>query len=580
MFYNQIHKLGEFKMSSIKGKILIGFTIVLAILVLMATYNYITINSISNEVENITSNDMAFLESSNSVSFSVANRAKIARDYVLFDRKEFKEQFIAETEKAIETEKKLLVEIDRGKISKKLEEALIDADEKTSKWRTLVTDEIIPLYDSGDKKGAINLMEEKCLPYSQAAIEAWVKVVEIQNGITKAKAENVESSASQSAFVIIIASILAIIIAIVVALYNANQISRAITSVVKRLETIANGDLRGGIIEIKSKDEIGRLINASNAMVANLKDLMLRVSETSSQLAISSHQFTASAEQSSLSAEQVTTSVQNIAQGAEISSQSARESVNAINEMSEGVQRIAQSSSEVALESQNSNKQAIEGNALIQKAVSQMRSIETSVGTTSMLVNDLGDRSKEIGQIVEVITSIASQTNLLALNAAIEAARAGEQGRGFAVVADEVRKLAEQSKDSADQIAMLISEIQADTSVAVESMVNGTKEVEIGTSVITEAGQAFGRIQESIQLVSDKIEEVSSSTEQMAASAQQVNATIESLAKIAQNTSESSQSVAAASEEQLASMQEVSASANALSSLSEELHKELSKFKF
>lgn len=572
--------VGEIKMRSIKGKILSGFSIVLTILILMATYNYMTIISLSNEVENITSNDMAFLESSNSISFSVAYRAKIARDYVLFDRKEFKEQFIAETEKAIETEKSLRDAIEHGEMSIELEEAIMDADEKTSKWRTLVTDEIIPLYDSGDKEGAIKIMEEKCLPYSQEAIAAWVKVVEIQNGITKAQVENVESATSQSAFVIIIASVLAIIFAIAVALYNANQISRAITSVVKRLEIIANGDLRGGIMETKSKDEIGRLINASNTMVSNLRKLMKRVSETSNQLALSSHQFTVSAEQSSSSAEQVTASVQDIAQGAEISSISARDSVNAINEVSEGVQRIAQSSAEVAQESQNSNKQTIEGNALIQKAVTQMRSIETSVGKTSKLVNDLGDRSKEIGQIVEVITGIASQTNLLALNAAIEAARAGEQGRGFAVVANEVRKLAEQSKDSADQIARLISEIQSDTSIAVESMLNGTKEVEIGTSVITEAGQSFGRIQESIQLVTSKIGEVSSSTEQMAAAAQQVNATIESLAEIAKNSSESSQGVAAASQEQLAMMQEVSSSANALSNLSEELQKELSKFKY
>lgn len=567
-------------MKSIKGKILTSFAIVLTILVIMATYSYITIYSISNNVEDITSNDMTFLESSNSMTFSVANRAKIARDYVLFNHQEFKEQFLAETEDAIKTEKVLQDTITSGRISKQIEAALKEANEKTTKWRELVTNEMIPLYDNGNKEAAIKLMEEKCLPYSKDAIEAWTKVVEIQNSITKASTEEMKSSAEQSELVIIILSILTIVTAIIIALYNANTISKAITLVVERLETIAKGDLRSESFKIKSKDEIGRLVKASNTMTSNLKALMFRIAGTSDQLAASSEQFSASAEQSSSSAEQVTTSIQNIAQGAETSSQNTNKCVHAINDMSTGVQQIAESSADVVQEAQNTTKQAIEGNTLIQKAVSQMESIQTSVGITSKLVTNLGEHSKEIGQIIEVITGIADQTNLLALNAAIEAARAGEHGRGFAIVADEVRKLAEQSKHSADRISNLIGQIQSDTKVAVESMAQGTKEVEVGTNVISEAGQAFGRILKSIQLVSEKIEQASSSAEQMAGSTHQVNATIVSLAEIAQNASVDSQNVATAAEEQLAAMQEVAASATSLSSLAEELQQELNKFKF
>lgn len=567
-------------MKSIKGKILFSFAIVVTILVAMATYNYITIASLSNDVEDITSNDLTFLETSNLMQFSVANRAKIARDYILFNRQEFKEQFLAETELAIEAEELLLDAVASGRISEEVESALLEADEKTKKWRTLVTDEIIPLYESGDKEGAIQLMEEKCLPYSQEAIEAWVKVVEIQNNITKTQTEDIKVSAIQSELIIIIVSIFGVVAAVLVALYNANNISKAISLVVKRLETIALGDLSIEPLEVKTKDEIGRLIHASNIMIKNLKGLMLRVAETSSQLAASSQQFTASAEQSSSSAEQVTVSIQDIARGAETSSQSAKGSVHAMAEISTSMQRIAESSADAVKESQDTSKQANEGNTLVNKAVHQMQSIQTSVGTTSKLVTNLGERSKEIGQIVEVITGIADQTNLLALNAAIEAARAGEQGRGFAVVADEVRKLAEQSKGSADQIAMLISQIQSDTNTAVESMAKETKEVEEGTNAMNEAGQAFGRILESIKLVTEKIEEVNASAEKVAATTKTVNDTVSSLSDISQNTSMSSQNVAAASEEQLATMQEVSASAASLSRLAAELQEELNRFKF
>ncbi|RXT07053.1 methyl-accepting chemotaxis protein [Ammoniphilus sp. CFH 90114] len=567
-------------MKSVKGKILMGFAFVLAILIGMATNSYLTINTLSKDVDRITSNDMAFLELANSMSFSVANRAKVARDYILFNREELKQKFIIETEAAIATEKIIIEKINSGRISEEIQSAVKEADEKTNKWRTLVTDEIIPLYDSGDTQGAIRLMEEKCLPYSEEAIQAWVKVVEIQNELTKAQTEQVKSSALRSEGVIIITSALAIVIAVGVAFFIATHISKAISLVVNRLEAIAKGDLRGELLETKSQDEIGRLIHASNTMVTNLKALMVRVAETASLVAASSQQLTASAEESASSSEQVTTSIQDIAQGAETASHSAKDSVRAMAEMSLGVQRIAKSSSDVAQESQNTTNQANEGNYFIQKAVSQMQSIQTSVGTTSSLVTSLGERSDEIGQIVEVITGIANQTNLLALNAAIEAARAGEQGRGFAVVADEVRKLAEQSKGSTDRIAMLISQIQLDTNISIDSMAQGMKEVEVGTNVINEAGLAFGRILESITLVSEKVEEVSASAEQMAASAQQLNATVDSLAEIAENTSLNTQSVAAASEEQLATMQEVTASVTSLSCLATDLQEELNKFRF
>ena len=567
-------------MKSVKGKILAGFAVVLVILFGMAAYSYMTIRSVATEVQDITSNDMKFLEYSNSMTFSVAHRAKIARDYILFDREEFKEQFLIETQQAIEIEKNLNDAVESGRIPQEIATALKDADEKTVKWRKLVTDEIIPLYESGNQAGALKLMEEVCLPYSQAAIDAWVKVVEIQNAITNAQTGEVLASAAASKVVLVIISLLASILAVAVALYNARSISAGIKVVVERLENIAGGDLTGESLQAKSADEIGRLAVASNTMVANLKTLMSRVAEASNRMAASSEEFTSSAEQSSYVAEQVTQSIQDIAYGSELASKSVKDSVLAVGEMSTEVQRIAESSADVSHESQNTTNQALEGDGLIQKAVDQMQSIQTSVRITSELVTTLGERSKEIGQIVGVITGIAEQTNLLALNASIEAARAGEHGRGFAVVAGEVSKLAEQSKKAADQIATLIRQIQSDTTIAVESMNQGTGEVEAGTTVITEAGQAFEKILASIQLVSGKMIEVSSSARQMAGTAQQVNASVASLDEISQKTSVNAQNVAGASEEQLATMQEIAFSATSLNRLSEELQEELNKFIF
>lgn len=258
---------------------------------------------------------------------------------------------------------------------------------------------------------------------------------------------------------------------------------------------------------------------------------------------------------------------------------SMEENKKAMEESSISLQRVAESSATVSESSIDVLRRAEEGNQMIKQTIQQMNTIGGSVQKSSSVIQDLAESSKEIGEIVEVISTIANQTNLLSLNAAIEAARAGEHGKGFAVVADEVRKLADQSQQSSEQIAALIHAIQEKTNDAVDRMKTGFKEVEQGVTIADQAGEAFGHILQSIQIVNEQLQESSAATEEVAAAVEQLTASSEQLVHIATNVTASTQSVAAASDEQLASTEKFVSSANSLSDLAQELQDEMNKFK-
>lgn len=204
--------------------------------------------------------------------------------------------------------------------------------------------------------------------------------------------------------------------------------------------------------------------------------MIVKVQEASEIVSASSEELTASTEQLSQAADQVVTAITDVTNGTSQQMQSVDDTMTIVEQMSAGLQQIAANTGSVSAAAEKTSNTALEGGEAVQKVASQM-AIETSVTHSAQVVAKLGERSKEIGQIVDTIAGIAGQTNLLALNAAIEAARAGEQGRGFAVVAEEVRKLAEQSRDAAKEIAALIGDIQQDTTKAVLAMEEGTNEV-------------------------------------------------------------------------------------------------------
>lgn len=257
----------------------------------------------------------------------------------------------------------------------------------------------------------------------------------------------------------------------------------------------------------------------------------------------------------------------------------ATETSTAVERISADIRQVAGNANQVADQSAQAAEKAQNGADIVGKSVGQMEAIAKSAGAVADAIIKLNDKSKEIGQIVGAISGIAGQTNLLALNAAIEAARAGEQGRGFSVVAEEVRKLAEESEAAAKQIAALIGEIQDDTGEAVAVMGRGAREVQLGTEMVAEAGQAFGEIVRLVTACSKQVKEISAAVENMAVSSQQIVGAVKRIDNLSTRSSGESQTVSAAAEEQLASMEEFSSSSQALAQLAQDLQSLVAQFR-
>lgn len=364
-----------------------------------------------------------------------------------------------------------------------------------------------------------------------------------------------------------------------IGLYITKTITIALQLMVDRCKEFADGDFRDKPRKVLRKDEIGQLADALVNMRTRLCIVFKHVNESSEQVAASSEELTASAEQSAQAVNQVAESITDVAQGAERQLKAVTETSAVIEQMSAGIQQAAASANQVAGNSNQVVARAIAGNESVEKAVGQMTHIEQTVNNSAQVVAKLGERSKEIGQIVDAISGIASQTNLLALNAAIEAARAGEQGRGFAVVAEEVRRLAEQSQDAAKQIAGMIGEIQGETDKAVVAMNEGTQAVVVGTEVVTAAGQAFKEIKGLVTHVSEQVREISSAMQQMAGGSQQIVISVKDIDDHSKIAVGQAQTVSAATEEQAAAMEEISSASQSLAKLAQELQLAVSHFR-
>ncbi|SER11025.1 methyl-accepting chemotaxis protein [Gracilibacillus ureilyticus] len=441
----------------------------------------------------------------------------------------------------------------------------------------IFVNDVIPAVEVNDfvaaKRNAQNLNNLQL--ETVAILEILVDIINEDREIAVSNA----NLAQNQTFITLITSIgVSILLSILAVFFISRNISGNLKKVIDYSNQIATGKLNIENIKYKGKDEISKLVASINTMRENLRDMITHIIDISNVVTQQSTALTSSAKEVHTGAEQVSATMEELAKG---SDNEANFLSNLTEEMQNFTAKISTTNenAESISDSTSSAETLItDGKNLMGHSIAQMERIDRIVTEAVDKMKVLDSKSHEITKLISVIKDIAEQTNLLALNAAIEAARAGEHGKGFAVVADEVRKLAEQVGVSVKDITTIVHSIQEETTTVSDSLVGGYTEVKEGTSQIEETGRTFEEINQAVKLVVENIQNISSNLTDITSSSQEMNAALQEVASISEQSAAGIEETTATSEQTSQSMNQIITNINELNDLSKKLHGVVQKF--
>ena len=514
----------------ISSKLISVVLVLMALMVTLGAFSIWELSKVNGSTEEIATNWLPSVHAVDGMDSGISDFRRQELQFVISTTKEDQDLY----EKKMAEAEKILQEVDAGyvKLISSPEEKKLYEDYKAA-WNSYHESlkKEIALARDNKRDDALALCRGETKKCFLAAMDALDKDAALNEKGADDAYKNARAVYSQSRVMIAGLIVAALLIGMLLALLVARGISRALKNGVLVAEKLAQGDL-SVVIEVDSRDETGQLLAAMRSMTEKLRSVIGQVAGTATQVASAAGQLHSTAERIATGAEQVAAQSGTVATAGE--------------EMSATSGDIAQSCQAAASGAMRASQSAQDGSGVVAHTVTVMGQIAEKVQETARTVESLGARSDQIGDIIGTIEDIADQTNLLALNAAIEAARAGEQGRGFAVVADEVRALAERTTRATREISEMIKAIQSETKGAVAAMEQGVQQVAAGTEEAARSGQALQEILEQVNDVAMQVNQIATAAEEQTATTSEISSNMQQITEVVQLTSQGAQESATA----------------------------------
>lgn len=560
----------ENHLKTLRTQIMLGFGAVMLLVAILAGNAIIGINGLVNYSEEMSEEQLPILIADSRLTFNIAERIALSRGYMITEDEQYVEDFNRLTESSIALQEELVQRVNNVEVNELINRSI--------EWRTVVTDQLFPAIKAGNGEEALRIDSEIAEPLANALLRDFNAMTSNRQDFMLAEGIINAREGQTTALYNFIITIAVIVLGLGVSYFMARSISRPVMAVSERMERMADGIFNDEPLETRRKDEVGQQVHSINKMRERIQETLRGTLAISRELNSSSGNLTGATATVNDSSNQIAATMEELAAGSEAQAHTASNMAEMVGAFFEDVQQTNRAGNEVSNAADQVLARTGDGNDMMTNSVEQMNEIYRVVNDSVEQIQRLDDQTKEISELVTVISEIAEQTNLLALNAAIEAARAGEQGIGFAVVAEEVKKLAEQVAASINEITSIVDRVQQGSSTAVQYLESGFQSVRDGKDKVLETRTVFEDITKLVTNMNKLTDEMSKNLNHIEEIGEQLTTGVTEVASIAEESAAGVQETTASVEQTTFQIETINTGAEELANLATNLEESVNQF--